>query len=724
MRLVAKSIVSTSSLLLIILLASASGRAQSAETAESAGLLEEIVVTAQRREERLQDVPISVSAITADIARARGIDDTEALQAIVPGLTFTRGAAYGLPVIRGIGTNTVSQGNENSVAVYVDGVLQISPSSSLFGFNNIERVEVLKGPQGTLFGRNATGGVINVITRSPGMEPGFEVELGVANYDTFEGNVYATTGLGENLAADIAVQFRDQSDGWGRNLVDGKDVFRGEERSVRSKWEWTPGDRTEVTISGSYHTMEDDGLSLHPAPGELGADGATTFQGMYTVNLDNSLIGGRSYADREGWGVDAHIRHDLGWAEFVSITGYSEVEVERPTDSDWTPLTILHAFVDQYDDGLTQEFQLQSPSDSAIQWITGLYYLESTSEFEPPRGIQIMGAAAGGLDYLRVLSTQDSKSYAGFAQVTVPILPKTGLTVGARYTRDDRDIEGLITFSNGGATPVTDQSEDFSKFTWRLALDHRLTEDIMVYGSLSTGFKAGLFNTANVAGDPVKPEEIDAAEIGLKSTLFNGRLKLNGAAFRYDYEDIQAEVVRSDAGGVLQLINAATSRVNGIEAELEFVPTAQLSIQAGISYLDAEYDDFPDAVIYLPNPAGGRLEVGGDASGNDMIKAPEWQWNLGGQYDVPLNTGQLRFAVQYSYQSKFYWDFGNDFKEPSRDMMAASVAWVPSDRWEIRAWGKNLLDEEITRFGLPSVWGFQQSPGAPRTYGVTLNMKM
>lgn len=693
--------------------------ARNAQNQSAQGGIEEVVVTAQRREQSSQDVPLSITAVTASSAEARGIVDTETLQQAVPGLTFTKGAAYALPVIRGIGTNTVSQGNENSVAVYVDGIIQITPSASVFSFNNIERVEVLKGPQGTLFGRNANGGVINIITRTPSPDPSLEVEFGAGNFETYEGNLYGTVGVGTNVATDLAVYVRDQNKGWGTNLFDGSEVFRGYEVAARNKWRWSPTDRTEVVISGSWSTSKDDGTSLHPAPGEVGADGVTTFQGMYNVNMNNSLIGGRSYARRHGWDVGAHITHDLGWATLVSLTGYSEVDVQRPNDSDWTPQTLLHAFVDQYDDGFTQELQLQSPETSPIEWIAGLYYLDSTSKFPGPRGIQIMGAAAGGLDFVRILATQDSKSYAGFAQATVEVLPRTRLTLGGRYTEDERDVVGHTELPTG-PLPAVSQSADFNKFTWRAALNYAFTDDIMAYVSQSTGYKAGLFNMTNVAGDAVKPESVDATEVGIKSMLLDRRLQLNASAFYYDYEDIQAEVVRSDAGGVLQLINAATARVRGVDVEMVAAPTDSLTLNAGVSYLDAKYRDFPEAVDYVPNPAGGRLEVGGDASGKRMIKSPEWQWNLGGEYQVPVGAGRVRLAANYSYQSKFYWDFGNDFVEPSRNMLSATVAWAPDDTWEFSLWGRNLFAEEITSFGLPSVWGFQQSPGAPRTYGVAI----
>jgi iron complex outermembrane receptor protein len=693
--------------------------AQSAGPPESAAV-EEVTITAQRREERLQDVPISVSAVTAASAEARGITDTETLQNAVPGLTFTKGAAYALPVVRGVGTNTVSQGNENSVAVYVDGVIQVTPSSSIFSLNNIERVEVLKGPQGTLFGRNATGGVINVITRTPSADPALEIGVTAGNYDTHEGNLYATTGIGGHIATDLALYARDQSKGWGHNFFTGEEVFRGYEASARNKWRWTPSDATEVVISGSYSELKDDGMSLHPAPGDVGADGATTYRGMYNVSMDNRLIGGRSYAWRRTWSGTAHISHDLGWANLISISGYSDVDVERPTDSDWTPLTILHAFVDQHDNGFTQELQLQSSADSRIKWIAGAYYLDGVSEFVPPRGIQIMGAAAGGLDFIRILGRQVGRSTAGFAQGTATILPDTRLTLGGRYTSDKRDVTGYFSFPTG-PLPPTSQSATFDKFTYRVSIDHTFVKDVMGYVSYSTGFKAGLFNLTNVAGDAVKPETIKATEVGIKSTLFDRKLQLNGSVFRYDYQDIQAEVVRSDAGGVLQLINAANSRIKGFDAELVAVPFGGLSLQAGVSYLDAKYLSFPGAVAYLPNPAGGRLEVGGDASGKRMIKAPQWQWNLGAQYAFPVASGTLSLAANYAHQSEFFWDFGNAFREPPRDMVSASVAWAsPGGRWDARAWGRNLLGEETTSFGLPSVWGFQESPGAPRTFGITV----
>lgn len=678
----------------------------------------DIVITAQRREERLQDVPIAVSVIGGRIGTLRGLDDTESLQNAVAGLNFTRLGSFATPFIRGVGTNAIAQGDENSVAIYIDGVYQLSPNSGVFSLNNIERTEVLKGPQGTLFGRNANGGVINVITRMPSDEPSLEASAGVGNYQTVEASFYATGAIASGLTADISVYGRNQADGWGKNINDGTDIFEGYEVTARTKWRWIPSDATEVVISGGYAKARDDSLSFRPARGELGADGVTTFPGFYNVNLDMG-----AYNLLEAWDASAHISQDFGWATLKSITAYQHINTTRPSDNDATPAAIQNVIaVDQYDHAFTQELQLQS-SSGPLQWIAGLFYLNGESGYRRPDGITIVGSSNGDLAFVKVFGDQKIKSYAGYAQATYSVTDATRITLGGRYTRDKRSIIGNVELPPPlGALPSSQQKAHYSRFTYRVSLDHHFSDGIMAYATHSTGFKGGLFNNT-AAGDPAaRPEKLKAYEIGLKTTLLDRRLLLNGSAFLYDYKDIQANVYTGSSSGLIGLLNAAKARIKGIDMDLTAAPVKGLTVQAGLSYLDPEYRSFPGAPIYLPNPDGGRTPIPGDAAGNQMIKTSKWQYNIGSQLEIPAGDGRVILAGNYSYRSSFYWEFSNAFKEDAQHMLAGSITWAPTERYSVKIWGKNLLDNHYVSNGLALTSGFLESPGAPRTFGATLSV--
>lgn len=687
---------------------------------DDAPTVEEIIVTAQRREERLQDVPIAITALSGDSVAARGINDTESLQNAVAGLNFARIGSFATPYIRGVGTNVIAQGDENSVAIYVDGVYQLSPNSGMFSLNNIERVEVLKGPQGTLFGRNANGGVINVITRDPSESPALDVSVGVANYQTYEASLYGTTGLAPGVAADLSVYARDQADGWGVNLATGEDVYRGYEVTVRSKIRADLPGGPEIVLAGGYSKSRDDSLAFRLAPGELGSDGVTTFPGFYNANISMD-----AYNLREAWDAHLRVRHDFGWAEFTSITGYSDTNTTRPSDNDATPAVIQDVIaVDQYDRGVTQELQLSSAA-GPLEWIGGLFFLDAKAGYRRPRGITIIGSSNGGLDFVRVFGDQKVTSYAAYAQLTYDLAPATQLTLGGRYTMDERSIRGNVVLPAPlGAQPEARQAANFNKFTYRVSLDHRFSDQVMVYVSHSTGFKGGLFNNTAAADPAVRPETLKAYEAGVKATLADRRLLLNGSIFHYDYKDIQANVYTGVSGGLIGLLNAAKARIRGFDADLTATPVAGLTLQASLSYLDPEYQSFPGAPFFVPDPAGGRVSIPGDAAGNQLIKTSKWQYNFGGQYEAPLGQGSVTFAANYAYRSEFYWEFANLYREGPQRMLSASVTWAPNDTLYVRAWGRNLLDDEWVNNALALTGGFLATPGAPRTYGITLGAKL
>jgi iron complex outermembrane receptor protein len=677
--------------------------------AQGTATLEEITVTAQRRNETLQSVPISVSAITAETARKMGVVTTDDLNVTTPGLNLTHQTAALVPVLRAIGSTNSSAGDEPSTALYVDGVYWPSMPGSVIALSNIERVEVLKGPQGTLFGRNAMGGVIHIITKDPTATPALRASLGYGSYGTAAASFYGSTRLAENLAANLSASYMNQDRGFGTNLFTENDLYKERELSLRTKWLFNLTVNTELKITADYNDLNSSlGVPRRAAPGAVLLDGVTKYSG-FRINNENL----DPYAKVEQWGGSSHITHDFSKTRFVSITAYRVTDSTEIHDQDGTPSPLLDLTIPISTKMLTQEFQLLSAESSSFHWVLGAFYLDGSSEYHP---LRITGRAIR-LPFIEKFARQDTESWAGFGQATFPLFSGVNLTLGARYTFDKRHLRGKDV-SSVGILAKADKERTFSNPTWRTALDRKFTEQIMGYVSYVRGFKSGVFNTTNIAADPVNPETLDAYEFGIKSDLMDRRLRLNAAAFFYDTTDLQLNRV---VPGGSALFNAARGKVKGFELELAAVPSDALTVRGGLSLLDAKYTSFPDAPFTTPRPTGGNSIAAGDASGNMMARTPKWTLNLGADLARSTAVGKIGLTVNYYYNSGFFWEVDNRVREGSYHLVNAQTSWIFTDeRWLLRLWGKNLLDEQY-QIHLNTGNGDQATPAEPLTYGLSVD---
>jgi iron complex outermembrane receptor protein len=674
----------------------------------------EIIVTAQRRSQSLQDIPIAVNAVTADELTQRGMTDTLSLQVSVPSLTLSENGVSVTPFLRGVGSNQSNPNDEPSVATYVDGVYIASPTGNIFSFNNIERIEVLKGPQGTLFGRNATGGVIQIVTRDPEHDPALSLDVGFGNYDTLEVSGYATTGLGPNVAADIAVIYNNNFDGYGRDIVRNQDIFRREEFAVRSKWLWTPSAATEIRLSLDYSTLDSTGTDYQLAQGVIGADGVSTYPGRRRTATDYQNTG-----DNEVYGGSLRIDHDFDFARFVSITGYCHVTGEFQLDQDATPTPLVRAEINQFAEQFSQEVQLIAPTNSRIDWLVGAYYFNANFAYTP---LQIAGLAAAPLPAIQLFGSQDTESISGYAQATIPIFTNTRFTAGIRFTHESQDTNGRT--ESGGVVLVPDQpqSQRFDKLTWRLALDHQFTPDILGYVSYNRGIKSGGFNMINAGTPGYNPEILDAFEAGLKMDLAGRTVRLNTAFFYYDYQDIQ--VFNITGGGAVLTQNAAAARLWGFDVDLAWRVTSRFRLNAGFGYINSEYTDFPNATFTPPSPLDGPQTVG-DATGNRLIYAPEVSFNASANYRIPTSIGEFRLDGTVSYRDDVFVSADNRLEIPGYWLANASIGWTSrSERFGLRLWVRNLFDADYFANRTEQALGDIQYLAPPRTVGVTASLHL
>jgi iron complex outermembrane receptor protein len=702
------------SALLLGAAAVAAGCSRPAKAAESGApaQIEEIVVTANKRKELLQEVPIAVTAITAQTAAAIGITDVNTIQVAVPGLQFPRLFSGSSPALRGVGTSLGVGGQENVVPIYIDDVYIPSPSATTFSFNNIQQVEVLKGPQGTLFGRNAMAGVINIRTPQPSFEPKARLTVGYGNYQTYSGDFYGSYGFNDVLAADLAVTADKQADGWGKNLFNGHDVFTERNFAVRSKWLIKPDDRTAITLVGDYVSSRyQSGIAMRPVRGALFPNGQV-YEGYYNVRANHD-----SYVRSRQGGVSAKVERDLGFADLISITawrrshGFSFGDTDQSVaEAQFTP---SHDNVDSF----SQELRLVSKTSGKLRWLAGLFYFHDLSDFR----FSVSGSLVGGLT-LSEQFKQSITSYAGFGQATYDLPAGFHLTGGLRYTSDKLRKVAWRTLP-----PVLSQVETGHErqdaWTYKVNLAKDLAPDVSAYVGYSTGYKGGIYNIAVLEAPAVKPEKLESLEAGVKSELFDRRLRLNLAAYHYKYRNMQVTSLTRDPSGFTSssLQNAASAKNTGFEADFEAQPTRALTLRGGVAFMRSRFTEFPDATISVPLPSGGNLTVPGSAKGLATPHAPRFSGSLSADYRIETAAGDFTPTVSYSHTSAFAWDADNRLKQHAYDLVNASVAWTPEgEAWRVTAWVKNLTQAKYSIYTTANVIGDEESPAPPRTYGLTV----
>ncbi len=687
----------------------------------------EVIVTAQRREERLQNVPIAVAAVTSAQLTNHGVLNTGDLGSAVPSLTITNFGGYALSRIRGVGNNVFGPGYEGGVATYVDGVYIASAPASLFSLNNIERIEVLKGPQGTLFGRNATGGVIQVITLEPSSTPGGAIDMSLDNYETFTTNFYVTGGLASGLAADFAGRLSSQGEGYGVNRFNGEDVYKtNQDTALRSSLLYrSPSGNTKIRITGDYE--KNDG-SMY-APIKLAPGTSTVFpQGNLNSPWDiNANV--QPFNSLEGAGVSARIDQNLGFAQFTSISAYRQSHNSIIEDIDATPTPGVSLNVRQRDSQFSQEVQLASNSSSTIKWLVGGYYFHSDSSFDPSSvtfdGFFQAPTPFGPLAGEKTFGSQRIEALAGYAQGTVPIGDQTNLTLGVRYSTEVHSLTATQTVdiaggpSNVSLGPIPNQSHRFSQPTWRASLDHRFSPELMVYASYNRGFKSGGFNVAAPTDPAYRPETLDAYEVGLKSDLFDRRLRLNAAAFYYDYTDLQVEKF---TGALTTIYNGARAVVYGVDADFEARLSSNFSLSGGLTLLHDRFTDFPNADIATLVP-GGVITTVGSAKGNRLPQTPDFSANVSADYHHPTSFGAVGVNVSYSYNSGYFTQPDNVLRQPSYNLLAASLRFELPAGFGLSFWGRNLTNALIAQNLTAGQFNAVVSYAAPRTFGATVSKK-
>jgi len=717
----------------------AQGPATPATEAAAHGGIDDIIVTAQKRAQNLQDVPISITAFDETAIREAGFTNSLSIGDQVPNLEIKTFGGVPNIFIRGVGNNDFNSSSIGPISIYRDDVVVASTGSQIFSLFDLERIEVVRGPQGTLFGKNTTGGAIQFFSRLPSDDFEGNARIGYGRFNLFEGEAGASLPLGDTLSMRISGLVR-RRDGEKFNRFTGDDAIDVDEAAARAILRWRPDGDTDIRLTVGGGRDRSDYLENKPVGTINGADLAG-YSDPFPDNPRLLNFNGPSRNHSNDIFVNFLASHKFGDFSVKWITGYDDSDVDNRVDVDGGPFRIDEITFLTAAKQFTQEVQL-AYDHGPIHAIGGLYYFQEN--FRARSDADLLGFltfAQGGLPLI-TQARRRNRAYAAFGQMTWLVTDALRVTAGGRYTIDkvrathradlvpgffDRDIPDgapipLVPFARLGDT--------FNSFSWRLAADFDVTDDILAYASIDRGFKAGGFNigiiTSVAERTEVDPEYLTSYEIGLKTTLFDRRLRLNLAAFYYDYTDLQVLSVNKQAGSAvptLGLDNAADATIKGIEFEATAKPTDWLDAGLNFGILDAKFKNYLSAAI---DPVSGLPR---DFSGNRLPGAPKFTLSTYVQVTIPAGSFETRWRAEYNYTGKkFYNNAQSDLISSGEGYgllnLRATLA-DPEKGWELAGWAKNVTGKAyIVDATDTSGFGFvPRYYGERSTYGVELSLK-
>ncbi|MEH6489364.1 TonB-dependent receptor [Hyphomonas oceanitis] len=779
--------VSCASLAMLAASGAASAQSETEAPEDSVHVLQEVVVTATRRAEKLSEVPISMSVVGAGDIEQTSVRELSELTGTIPNVSISGHNDFrSVITIRGVGSASRNIGFDSRVGVYVDGVYMGQSPAVNQELLDLERVEVLRGPQGMLFGKNTVAGAISLVTKKPTNEFSGKLSASLGNFNSREIQGMVNVPLAENLAAKVSVSKTDR-DGYIKNIITGNDLDSKDVLAYRAQLRYDPTDKFEVNFA--YDGLQADNKILvgEPLTDMLGTRPAPIAPKKREVAFDFDPQEDR---DVSGAMLDAEYKLDSGFA-LKSITGYRDTDAFYMNATDYSPVSIIYVEYSDKFEQLTQEFQLISPANERLTYMAGLYYYKQDADTErnvtlgddfnetfiaqavapsvaPLLGLDpsnlteaqlalIAGAVGFGPEGSVVFNsgTVATESYAAYLNGSFDITDRWTLGFGGRYSVEDKDVNWLFDGRNSGvfnlgstnydpATPsvapsplINSRQDTF--FSPAISLSYALSGDANVYAKYSSGYKSGGFNLdfinklelAANSGLEFGKETVDSYEAGLKSTLLGGRMTLNLAAFLSEYDDYQVNQFVDLGGGrtSIRITNAAKVITKGIEADFNFQATENFGVQGTLGILNAEFDSFPD---------GGTF--GEDASGKKLPNAPEITASISGTYmrDLPALSSSLLARLDVTYSDGYFTTIDNIkyVDLPSGDRVPfgyiAELTQLNGrigllrnkEDFEVYLWGRNLTDEDAIVDDFRDFFGtLVNHPNIGRTYGIELVAK-
>lgn len=713
------------------------------ETAE----MEEVVVTARKRAEAAQSVPISLTALSGEALEQRSVRSLADVAQFTPNLTFDVGAGSaggtsGSSIyIRGIGKTEFNGVYEPGVGIYVDGVYFSRTVGSVLDVIDLEHIEVLRGPQGTLFGKNTVGGAINLVANLPSGKLGGFTELTVGSLDQFDvAGVIEFPIVEDELAARVSLTSRNR-DGYARSRITGQDQNDVDDLSGRGVLRWTPNSAVALTFIADWTRQRRNGQAQHlvaftpgnALPGIFSSTVASTtpyqaFDSRWlSAEEDYNYANGPSVNDVDLWGVSGTLEWELNPSlALTSITAYRRSDTHVGVDVDGTPLDYQATDLFDIQYQFSQELRLGGTAfGERMDWLAGIYYFN-----EEVHDVIWLRALPG---LFNLALDQDiyltNKSFAGFGQVTFDLTNKLSLTGGARYNYETKDA--ALESVNNSATvipPGSTLSPTWRSWTPKLSVEYQISRQSLLYASWSEGFKSGAVNyeVQRPADYQVfDPEEVTTYEVGFKADLLGDHLRVNGAVFYSDYTDMQLKAVVAPGQYTCPptvttfcslVVNAAQVDIAGAELDIVARPAAGLNFNAGVGYVDDEFKRIDPALLSVIN------------YDTQIPKTPTWTVSTGAQYTFPLaGLGIMSLRGDYSYRSKTFTEIRNStaVAQDEYGLLNARVSLVsPKERWEFSLSGLNLTDEKYISSGVFLATGISTAAyGIPRTWSFSMRYR-
>jgi iron complex outermembrane receptor protein len=692
---------------------------------EQASTVDDIIVTARRRSERLQDVPVAVTALTAEALENLQASTLGDLEGAVPNLTLHEGDANNAVVyLRGVGQVDSLAFADPGVGVYVDDVYLGRAQGAFLSVYDVDRVEVLRGPQGTLYGRNTIGGAVKFVSSRLTAEPSGRIEASVGDYNLIEARAAYGRALDDDgvWLARGAVSYAAR-DGYSENAFDGRSDGDRNQVAGRVSLEYRPNDALSVRLNLDGSSDRPD-TSRTPARATPVFGFPATSDDPFRVDADFN-----DKADVDTRGVSVTVDYALNdMIGLKSVTAYRAMDYASHLDLDATPTAFFGVYVEEEQSQFSQEFQLNYTGER-VNAVAGLFYFDETDETYSG----LLGPAIGVVT--SSLNDQHNRSYALYGQATLEVTDRLNLTAGLRYTYEDKDFSRVQNLFLAAPTTVPgrdetgllltdlDTSANWDALSPKIGVDYRLSDDVMAYASISRGFKSGGFDGRSNDIDGARPfdqETLWAYEAGVKSTLLDRRLTLNAAAFWNDYTDLQLSSFTSDGAGGFEALftNAGAATIRGIEVEAVARPVEGLTLNATVGYLDAQYDEYV-------GPGGVDI-----SDQRELVNAPKWSARLGVVWEKDLGAaGRLTLGADAAHRSKVYPTVSSSevLAQDGYTVVDAFVRWTDArDRLFAEVGGRNLTDERFIEHGfdLSASPGYQLAYyGAPSTVRLTVGAR-
>lgn len=733
---------------------------QEEASSASSNRIDTIVITARKRSESLQEVPIAVTAVTEAQLDRTGSTEIVDLANSVPNFTFNgSGNTLAATGIRGIVAATRNIGFESGMGVYIDEVYVGRPSAFNQNLDDVQQVEVLRGPQGTLYGRNTIAGAINITTKEPTNELEGRLKATVGDRERFNVSGFVSGPIIEDVLRAKLSLYSVQREGYVENAFDDSLLNDEDRQGYRASLYFTPTENLEFVLSAD--DMRERTNRTFTVFRQT--DVTSPLAGLYNVvladdpccqgvpNLTSQDGDPREDRDLSGQSLRATYELDSGYS-IISISSFRQTDFEIVADDDATPLpTSLSTFADE-SDLFTQELRIESPADRRFSYVAGLYYQDTESSasrqtaiatpapfsgipnFTNGAGFPITDADGNIIEPIGAISSSasvEAESYAVFGSLDFDLTDQLTTTFGLRYTSEEKSLDFVQTNTSFTGQPnvVATPSIDDEGVSGNLSLAYQLNDQVNVYGSFARGFKSGGFNPDIVPNDDIAfgEETVDTFEIGVKSQLLDNRLRLNSAVFFSDYKDQQVQRLgTSPVGGTGFQITNADSEILGFELEATAILFENLQIGGSLGLLDHEYTEFADCSATEDN----QLDENGqfillDCTGNELSYVPDVTYSINGEYTIPANIGDFFVRAEYNFKGEHFSEPGNFERTAIPDADITNVRIGFSDRggrFELAAFGRNVADNENLQFSwyIPAFQTSYQSFGIGSEYGVDL----